>query len=79
MIQSVCAIPILGTSMRQWLNRWNDEVGWLKRFFDGFKNALCCVIDFDNGQKIAPAFFAYTPSVEINNHYRQSMPCLKRF
>jgi len=26
--------------------RWNDEMGFLKRFFDGFKNALCGVIDF---------------------------------
>jgi len=43
-------------------------VGWLKHFFDGFKNALCGVIDFDKGQKIDPAFSAYTPSMEINNH-----------
>jgi hypothetical protein len=26
-----------------------NEVGRLKRFFDGFKNALCGVIDFDKG------------------------------
>jgi len=24
-------------------------VGLLKHFFDGFKNALCCVIDFAKG------------------------------
>jgi hypothetical protein len=38
--------------MQQWCslaNRWNDEVGWVKRFFDEFKNALCGVIDFDKG------------------------------
>jgi len=30
-------------------NRCNEEVGLLKRFFDGFKSDLCSVMNFNNG------------------------------
>ena len=43
-----------------------------------FRNALCCVIDFENTLH-GWCYRIMQELIILNNHYLQSMPCLKAF
>ncbi len=59
-------------------NRWNEEVGLLKRFFDGFKSDLCSAMNFNCDCMDAEGRATQDAKAE-NNHSLNLIPCLNHF